>query len=192
MTTTVESSEPFDAAGVADVDAFMSRVELEQAAARTAVTRVRDTFTGCRVLPPAAAVATLSAPNVLGGFEAFHRPSAEEVLVKDLGHVGGLYTDVHDAVRIDQDVGAELARPEATGAGDLHAPPGFTILQCPAELLHQVRPATFGARPLGAARRPFVEADKDVFLRFGHETTPRLLVVDKNSLNAANVPNALD
>jgi hypothetical protein len=93
----------------------------------------------------------------------------EEVPVEDLFDIALLNADVHDAVRVHENGGPELARAETSGAGDCDPAKGLAFLDQAFELHQQALGAAFATGALGVTEGPGVETDEDVFLGSGHD-----------------------
>jgi hypothetical protein len=112
----------------------------------------------------------------------------EEVLVEDLLDVADLHTHVHDSVRIDEDVWTELTGTETAGASDGDPAVGLPRFHEAAELRQQAFGVALGARPLGVAGRPGIEADKNMFFWSGHDIPFALFIDVFNALGVWDVP----
>jgi hypothetical protein len=74
----------------------------EQAASRKQAARTTSVRRIPLVAARTASGVKRSAPDMNGRLEALHRSSAEEVFIEDLGDIGNLHADAHDAVTVSK------------------------------------------------------------------------------------------
>src|SRR5574343_1029411 len=111
-----------------------------------------------------------SGPDIGRRLESFDRLVEHQVLVDDGGNVFGFDAGVHDAFRVDQHAWAEVAGAKAAGVGELEAGrPQVAGSEFIREGLPDLAAAFFLAGSARMALWATLNADEDVFFRFGHD-----------------------
>ncbi len=104
--------------------------------------------------------------------QALDGGSSQQVLLKNVGHIGGGHTLVEHAFWVDQHVRAAFARAQAARVGDGDLVVGLALLQLPSKGLQH------GRRPLGSTtatrmtRRALLAAHEHMAGGMGHGKTP--------------------